>query len=126
MTPEKAAEQAAVMAAWAADPTRKLQCRLWDNPQGPWATLTAAPVWSFGLKEYRLAPTPKLRPWQPEEVPVGAVIRPKDSTINVYVIAFRSFEFVYVAGLGDRTHMELFDYFVMLDGSPCGVMEDGE
>lgn len=32
------------------------------------------PIWDFRHYAYRVAPEPKLRPWKPEEVPVGALV----------------------------------------------------
>jgi len=40
-----------------------------------WYSLECPPVWNFQYNYYRVKPTPKLRPWKPGEVPVGAVIR---------------------------------------------------
>jgi hypothetical protein len=36
------------------------------------------PRWDWGNTEYRIKPTPVLRPWTADEVPLGAWIRAKD------------------------------------------------
>ena len=39
-----------------------------------WNDITA-PDWDWANYDYRVKPSPKLRAWKPEEVPVGALIR---------------------------------------------------
>lgn len=47
-----------------------------EGDSGKWRHVDD-PSWNFGVCFYRIAPEPpkpKLRPWRPEEVPVGALI----------------------------------------------------
>jgi hypothetical protein len=44
-----------------------------DNPHA--FTPVTLPDFGCDVSDYRIAPEPKLRPWKPEEVPVGAVFR---------------------------------------------------
>ena len=44
-------------------------------PAGNWETM--APNWNWDDTEYRIKPTPTLRPWTADEVPVGGQIRNK-------------------------------------------------
>jgi len=44
--------------------------------QGLWFDADS-PNWDWISSDYRIKPEPKLRPWKPEEVPVGALIRGK-------------------------------------------------
>lgn len=37
----------------------------------------STPAWNWNVCDYRIKPEPKLRPWKPEEVPVGALVRRK-------------------------------------------------
>lgn len=53
-----------------------IQSRL-KGSDGLW--ITARPYWS-SFYEYRIKPEPHYRPWKPEEVPVGARIRIKETS----------------------------------------------
>jgi len=83
---------------------------------------------------YRIKPTPTLRPWKPEEVPVGALIRSTNKL--VYLIVARSlYEFDntkcirIVEDVGARSysceHVKNWEH--SLDQAktwlPCGVVE---
>jgi hypothetical protein len=43
----------------------------YEHPNGIWM-LTPTPCWNWSSGEYRIKPTPVLRPWTPDEVPLGA------------------------------------------------------
>jgi hypothetical protein len=80
---------------------------------------------------YRIKPTPTLRPWRAEEVPVGALIRNKqrDSEQNRYLIIAVNGDYV-AAGRGMYEHLNvLFNNSEhSLDHGktwlPCGVVTD--
>lgn len=40
-----------------------------------WEDAPSGVSWDWRKENYRIKPEPKLRPWKPEEVPVGAVVR---------------------------------------------------
>lgn len=42
--------------------------------------------WDFSLFEYRVKPQKKMRPWTPDEVPVGAVVRYKGKSSSVRLL----------------------------------------
>lgn len=79
---------------------------------------------------YRIKPTPTLRPWRPEEVPVGALVRNKqrDSEHNRYLIIAVNGDYV-AAGRGMYEHLNILfnNSEHSLDHGktwlPCGVME---
>ena len=50
----------------------------YEHPNGIWM-LTPTPCWNWNSGEYRIKPTPVLRPWTADEVPLGAWMRAKDS-----------------------------------------------
>ena len=100
---------------------------------GGWYDYLPETDFYFDLKpdQYRIKPEPKLRPWRPEEVPVGALYRGKQwskderglivhSTGNVFNVGGISEDFTtqYAAKNGECS----------LDRGatwhPCGVMED--
>jgi hypothetical protein len=95
---------------------------------GEWIT-TGKEGFSFdGEGEYRIKPEPKLRPWKPEEVPVGGVIRRKSDGSRMLIIN------VFQSGVhvGDSTTPVGFDSllknFERFAGfgecQPCGVQEE--
>jgi hypothetical protein len=83
---------------------------------------------------WRPAPTPRLRPWKPEEVPVGALIRSKKySTEHRWMIVGWNVATLFTSNtaLGPVDFDDcLSDFEHSLDGGktwhPCGVMEGGE
>lgn len=75
---------------------------------------------------------PKLRPWKPEEVPVGATLKTKDTGSRWLLIGINNYAEVSIAGNSvTRSLSHLLEcYTHSLDGGktwlPCGVMEGGE
>lgn len=51
---------------------------------GQWAEVES-PNWSFNIYDYRIKPEPKIRPWLREEVPVGGLVKYKE-TQDIYLI----------------------------------------
>lgn len=81
---------------------------------------------------YRVKPEPKLRPWKPEEVPVGVQVKYKHKPQRYLISAEHGDGFVilglYPDSLGKVTIGTLMkDYDYSTDGGktwqPCGVME---
>lgn len=88
---------------------------------------------SFAIDcEYRIKPEPKLRPWRPEEVPVGAWLRRKmpPTGYHVWLIVGVSASSGDVAFSQDshRSLEEILNYEHSTDNGatwrPCGVMEE--
>jgi hypothetical protein len=79
MTRQEAKELLPVIQAWAdgeniqvrsiADPDVWIDLPMHDEPRGV--------LFNGDSRSYRIKPEPKLRPWRPEEVPVGALVRTK-------------------------------------------------
>jgi hypothetical protein len=78
--------------------------------------------------EYRIKPEPKLRPWKPEEVPVGGVIRRKSDGSRMLIIS------VFPSGVhvgnsatpvGFDSLLKNFEWLVGfgVGYQPCGVEE---
>lgn len=83
------------------------------------------------LHKYRIAPEPKLRPWKPEEVPVGALIRLKGNHCqhSWLIVGYAHNEQQIAFGqTGGRSIKDLGNYEHSIDGgktwAPCGVMEE--
>ena len=70
MTREQAREAAAVMLAWADGKEVEYMS------SNGWMEATT-PRWNWLSTPFRLKPTPVLRPWTADEVPIGAIIRYK-------------------------------------------------
>ena len=68
MTREQTIEAAAVMLAWADG--KEIECKEMALTGG-WTT-TENPQWRWKDFSYRIKPTPVLRPWTADEVPLGA------------------------------------------------------
>ncbi len=102
------------------------------------------PFWHWQDSDYRIKPEPELRPWKPEEVPVGALLRStqllatlilnvfKDKTTGYYCLgfsAYSSFKDCCVSRymfLGDLvTSIEKFEHSTDHGKTwlPCGVVE---
>ena len=72
-------------------------------------------------------PAPVVVPWEPGEVPVGAVVRSKTSNSHYSIITQREDDLFYVEGCRFCSVGELFDLFVLhqpgaptSDCQPCG------
>jgi hypothetical protein len=78
----------------------------------------------------RIKPEPKLRPWKPEEVPVGALIRAKlrDSEHNRYLLSgVNGYHVIAGRGMYESVEEVFNSHEHSLDHGktwqPCGVME---
>lgn len=94
--------------------------------------VTDNPIWDFPNYDYRIAPTPVLRPWKPEEVPVGAQVRAKDASWTCLIIGKNCDDFCTPI-FNDKNECHSFrealeDMEHSLDNGktwlPCGVMEE--
>ena len=84
--------------------------------------LTTLPLWNWNSIEYRIKPTPVLRPWTADEVPLG--------------MQARNFKYPKTRWLIDRTSSEenridwCKNYEHSTDGGknwlPCGVVEEAK
>ena len=117
MTREQAREAAAVMLAWADGKEVEY------SPQGHsiWKP-NAAPCWSWSGCDYRIKPTPILRPWTADEVPLGAWIRFKKTPHDRHLLGWVSDQDFRDMWLDEREHST--------DGGktwlPCGVVEESK
>ena len=83
------------------------------------------------FEDFRIKPTPTLRPWRPEEVPVGAIISGNNLTSNsmliVECVGSGGVNIVRFGRVDKIPFVELTDFSYSLDHGktwlPCGVME---
>jgi hypothetical protein len=84
-----------------------------------WVT-TTNPSWNWTNCFYRIKPTPVLRPWTSDEVPLGAWMREKQDVSRRGVVIDTGDELCRQAWFHDSEHST--------DGGktwlPCGVMEE--
>ena len=92
----------------------------YERPDGIW-TIINNPCWNWNSQEYRIKPTPVLRPWTADEVPLGAWIRLKNTNVTRSMI-------VSVAALNLRLAFKEHEHST--DGgktwSACGVVEEAK
>jgi hypothetical protein len=88
---------------------------------GKWASRTN-PSWNWTNCFYRIKPTPVLRPWTSDEVPLGAQMRKKQDVSRRGVVIDTGDEFCRQAWFEYSDHST--------DGGktwhPCGVMEEAK
>ncbi len=68
-------EKIAVMQAFEDGKNIEVKAISWTEWQP--VAIYGAPSWDWNNYDYRIKPDPKLRPWKPEEVPVGALMKTK-------------------------------------------------
>jgi len=121
MTREQAREAAAVMLAWADG--KEVEGRFSNG----WVTVDI-PDWNWLHVEYRIKPTAKLRPWTPDEVPLGAFMRPKQGSWRSLISAVDSDGRIIVHYIAIKREAALENHEHSTDGGktwlPCGVMEE--
>jgi hypothetical protein len=89
--------------------------------EGKWS-LVHVPRWNWDDTQYRIKPTPVLRPWTADEVPLGAWLRDKSDKAGrrLLICAYEE---------EHRIHW-LINHEHSTDGGktwhPCGVMEETE
>jgi len=93
----------------------------YEVPNKEWIT-TDQPAWNFISYNYRIKPTPVLRPWTADEVPLGAWIRYKRALHDRSILAWTSNQADRDMWLDEREHST--------DGGktwlPCGVVEEAK
>lgn len=93
-----------------------------------WTDVDFKPRWDWMTRDYRIKPTPKLRPYTFEELceavkKHGIVVRDNES--QVYTIVYFNEAHIRFSGDCKENYTEFFVNNVWLDdGSPCGVMEE--
>lgn len=120
MTKEQAREAAAVMLGWADG--KEVQWRGSGTIEWNDFLNREGPVWIWDKYEYRIKPTPVLRPWTADEVPLGAWMRSKRNPQDRVLIGWVSVQADRDSWLDEREHST--------DGGktwlPCGVEEVGK
>jgi hypothetical protein len=115
MTREQTIEAIRIMQAFVDG--KEVQFRVDDGWKG-----TFIPLWQWHTEDYRIKPTPVLRPWTADEVPLGAWIRFKDKPQDRHLLG-------WVSGQADRD-MWLDEREHSTDGGktwlPCGVVEEAK
>ena len=80
------------------------------------------PRWNLEDFEYRIKPTPTIRPWTADEVPLGAWMRTKHNPEGRYLLQWVALQSERDMWLNDREHST--------DNGktwhPCGVMEEAK
>ena len=93
----------------------------YERPDGIWMLINK-PVWNWDTQEYRIKPTPVLRPWTADEVPLGAWIRYKRALHDRSILAWTSNQADRDMWMEEREHST--------DGGvtwkPCGVVEEAK
>jgi hypothetical protein len=98
------------------------------NPAEKWERATT-PRWGWNHTQYRIKPTPVLRPWTADEVPIGAIIRYKENNQSIRMLI------VCNQQIGLCGYQTNFPYDYLRDEVehstdkgvtwlPCGVMEE--
>jgi hypothetical protein len=89
--------------------------------EGKWS-LAYVPRWNWDDTQYRIKPTPVLRPWTPDEVPLGAWMRNKGNPQDRMLIHWVCSQADREIWLGKNEHST--------DGGvtwkPCGVVEEAK
>lgn len=95
-----------------------------------WETIIS-PKWNWIDNEYRIKPTPVLRPWTADEVPIGAILRYKGNNQSIRMLIVCNLQ---IGLCGYQTNYP-YDYLRdemehSIDGGktwlPCGVMEEAK
>jgi hypothetical protein len=88
---------------------------------GKWASVTV-PRWNWDDTQYRIKPTPVLRPWTADEVPLGAWMRDVSKQDYRWLI--------HTSGNADTRKDWLVGYEHSTDSGktwlPCGVVEEAK
>jgi hypothetical protein len=97
---------------------------------GKWASVTV-PRWNWDDTQYRIKPTPVLRPWTADEVPLGAWLRYKGNNQSIRMLIVCNLQ---IGLCGYQTNYP-YDYLRdemehSTDNGktwlPCGVMEEAK
>jgi hypothetical protein len=90
------------------------------SPNKKWGR-TPAPRWDWDDTEYRIKPTPVLRPWTADEVPLGAQVRSKS-----YHPDHRSMIIQSGNSMTREGWLTCYEHSIDCGKTwlPCGVMEE--
>lgn len=94
----------------------------WQDTFGDWRDLSRSENIE-GTSPIRIKPEPKLRPWKPEEVPVGAIVKTKDGKVRGMITGVGEYGIVVGNCSNAFQASKIFSEFEQLDGKPCGVEE---
>lgn len=118
MTPEQTALLLPIITAYSQGKTVQYRSRStldgWTDGWDYW--------FNPALYEYRIKPTPKLRPFRRGEIKCGDVVKAKKSG-NYFFVSGES-DLGILIGFGWVTYEALLDDYTMADGSPCGKEEE--
>ena len=93
----------------------------YERPDGIWMLINR-PLWDWNTQEYRIKPTPVLRPWTADEVPLGAWMRNAPDGQYRWLISSSSLDESRKEWLNDCEHST--------DNGknwlPCGVVEEAK
>ena len=124
MTREQTIEAIRVMQAYVDGKEVQVRSRKWNPRESlkpDWVDEELS-CWNFEDFDYRIKPTPVLRPWTADEVPLGAWIRYKRALHDRSILAWTSNQADRDMWLDEREHS--------IDGGknwlPCGVMEESK
>lgn len=110
---------------------KNIQYRLLDKIKWENAHLHYPEFYSDGIV-WRPAPEPKLRPWRPDEVPVGAITKAHGDESSARMIVGYSEQGIFLAQdtgaypFGDLLRFRKHSTDGGKTWHPCGVMEGGE
>ena len=92
-----------------------------------WLEINSDQFFCHRTTQYRTVHTPTLRPWKPEEVPLGARLKRKDDNNITYLIIGVASDRLYTFTASFAFHQLLVDWEHSTDNGktwyPCGVME---
>ena len=124
MTREQTIEAIRVMQAYVDGKEVQVRSRKWNPRESlkpDWVDEELS-CWNFEDFDYRRKPTPVLRPWTADEVPLGAWMREKKALHDRSVLAWTSNQADRDMWLDEREHST--------DGGknwlPCGVVEEAK
>lgn len=90
---------------------------------------TTQPAWDWGRYDYRIAPEPerpKYRPWTQNEIPFWVVLKHKNSSWIGLITSSDKAAVVLGSDQKCTSFQCLLDNYTLLDGTPCGVLEEAQ
>ena len=88
--------------------------------------LLETPKWDWDCFIYRVKPQPKLRPWRPEEIPVGALVRYKQEPTKIRLIISNMDKDIIGCGGTCDSLLQYMEHSLDHGATwkPCGVYDD--
>lgn len=128
LTPEQIEQNVIAYRAWLNDQTIELESSLNGEL---WSKFGSTPFWDWHrynlMVRVKVKPTPKLRPWKPEEIPVGAVVRYRKTTYrHIIDSTWQGFAHFNACNYDAIVLFEDYEWHWPHETEwlPCGVMED--